>query len=72
MDRVVERLRLVKRFEELADELRRVPDQQHPGTVAGEEPFRRLVDLLAHTGSLVDDEQQVLGVVALERLELVR
>jgi hypothetical protein len=56
---------------ELAAELRRVADQQDARALGGEEALGRLEDLLVDARSLVDDEQQMVGVVALEALGLV-
>jgi hypothetical protein len=56
---------------ELAGQLCRVADQQHARVLGGQEPLGGLEDLVGDTGRLVDDEQQMRGVVALEPLRLV-
>jgi hypothetical protein len=57
---------------ELAADPCRVADEEHVRALSRQEPLGRLEDPLIHAGRLVDDEEQVVGVVALEAFRLVR
>ena len=61
----------MKRLVKSPAERGRVAEKQEMGAGGGHRPLDRLKDVLAHPGRLVDDEQDVALMEALEPLGLV-